>query len=173
MPKQNQPGQHTTNTPPGRGQKTPEQRRTDKEERSKKNVEMAAKPDARVMQVSTPYSDIIFQIHRQLDLVWKHMKAKSGEPTGISYEQLIEFSNKLQKHVVEFNELTREMAETVKWTYKTPFQLQPIINKVASDEANRKAASTPEKIHALPVQATAKNQASKPTKEKKAAMAVE
>lgn len=156
--------------------KSPEQRRKDKDDRQKRNVELASKPYARVMEVSTPYSDIIFQIHRQMDLAWKHLKSRSGEPTGLSYEELMQISLELQRHVVEFHELTKKMARLAKWTYKTPFQMQEILNKMkmisaaqATETGTASAVpATPEKIHTLQTNHPTAS-AQKPGKEKKAA----
>ncbi|EKD40824.1 MAG: hypothetical protein ACD_74C00156G0003 [uncultured bacterium] len=159
-----------TTAPAQGGQKSPEQRRQEKDARKQRNVELAGKPYARVMEVSTPFSDIIFQIHRQMDMAWKHLKARSGEPSGLTYDELNEMSKKLQDHVVNFHELTREIAKKAKWQYKTPFQMQDVLDKIKREQAtdNQTAAlaetepapAAPEKIHALPAKGKGK---SKPT----------
>lgn len=156
------------------GQKTPEQRRQEREERKEKNVELAKKPNARVMEVATPYSDVIFQIHRQMDLVWLHLKARSGEPGGVSYAQMAMITEELQRHICEYNKLTKKLAKMVGWTYRTPEKLMPIILKMEEASMVSAAASTspaPEKIHALPAKTLSKTSAHKPSKEKKASAA--
>lgn len=162
---------------PRGAQKTPEQRRQEREDRKKRNQELAAKPNARVMEVATPYSDVIFQIHRQMDLVWMHLKARSGEPGGVSYEQMGMITEELQRHICEYDKLTKKLAGMVGWSYRTPDKLKPILQKIReADAAQNQGApvavpqAAQEKIHTLPAKA-AKPQTQKPGKEKKVAAA--
>lgn len=173
----NHANQGNTATAATHGQKTPEQRREERDERKKRNQELAGKPNARVMEVGTPYSDLIFQIHRQMDLVWQHLKARSGEPGGVSYEQMTAITEELQRHIFDYHQLTKKLAKMVGWTYRTPMLLKPILDKMTAAPATPEsvpavaAPAAPEKIHALPAKTAVKAPAQKPGKEKKVAAA--
>ncbi len=110
-----------------------EQRKQWRERRTQQNIELAAKPTARVMEVNTPFADIMFQILRQMEMAWKNLKARSGEPGGVSYEEMGKLVTEMQMQIVGFHHLTKKIAKKSGFRYKNPAMLGDILEKIEKE----------------------------------------
>lgn len=101
-----------------------ERKKPTREEILEKKVSMARERGSRVLRVTTPPGNIIFNVLRQFDQAYINFKGRLGEPGGISYEEGSEIIKEVQEITIAFSGLTAKLSKKVRFRYFVPQEIQ-------------------------------------------------
>ena len=100
--------------PPGEGKKRPS-----REEILERKISMAKERGSRVLRITSPLGNIMFNVLRQFGMAYGNFKGQLGEPGGITYEE------GARQITMVFSNLTKRLRKKVNFRYFMPFAISP------------------------------------------------
>lgn len=100
--------------PLGEGKKRPS-----REEILERKISMAKERGSRVLRITSPLGNIMFNVLRQFDMAYGNFKGQLGEPGGITYEE------GARQITMVFSNLTKRLSKKVNFRYFMPFAISP------------------------------------------------
>lgn len=107
--------------PPGEGKKRPS-----REEILERKISMAKERGSRVLRITSPLGNIMFNVLRQFDMAYGNFKGQLGEPGGITYEEGARIMEEARQITIAFSNLTKRLSKKVNFRYFTPQELKEI-----------------------------------------------
>jgi hypothetical protein len=90
------------------------------EERQEKKKKLLEERGARVIVIQTPAGQVLYDIFRQLDIIYSNFKQTLGEPGGISYEDGEKEIKELQSIIKGLDNYTKKLSKQVNYKYHRP-----------------------------------------------------
>lgn len=92
-----------------------------------KRIAAVQERGARVLQLKSPLGATFFDILRQFDLAYLHLKAGLGEMGGISHQEGAALMKEAQELVLAFSDFTAGLSQKIRFRYYVPREIEEYI----------------------------------------------
>ena len=122
-------------------------KRPSREEILERKISMARERGSRVLRITSPLGNIMFNVLRQFDMAYGNFKGQLGEPGGITYEEGARIMEEARQITIAFSNLTRRLSKKVNFRYFTPRELKEIGPEEAAEpvDEEKTAPAAPER----------------------------